>query len=109
MNLKGDIMPQAIMPATPRSDGGRRSDLSAPAHDRQDFAAGTRGFTKPEVAELSAAAICNMSADELSAVVRAADVALFAERVTGHLEYYDRRALERLAFLARRTVRNQGY
>lgn len=68
-----------------------------------------RGFTKPGVAELSIAEIRRMSTEELAAAIRAAQVPLLQETVIGRLKYYDRTTLEQLVFLARRTVRNQGY
>jgi hypothetical protein len=50
-----------------------------------------------------------MSCEELVDAIHAADVPLFQGSVLGHLGFYDRRTLEQLLFLARRTVRNQGY
>ena len=66
-------------------------------------------FAKAHVAELSMAEIHAMSAQELATVIRSADIPLLRESVLGHLGYYDRVTRERLAFLARHTVRNQGY
>ncbi len=63
-------------------------------------------FTKSAVADLTAEEIRAMSSEELTAVIRAADVPLFREHVTGHLRFLDRATLEPLAFLARRTIRN---
>jgi hypothetical protein len=65
--------------------------------------------TKVDIANLSLADIRQMRSDELVEMIRFADVPLFRGSAIEHLPYSDRATLERLAFLARRTVRNQGY
>lgn len=69
----------------------------------------TAGYTKGLVAEMSMTDIHRLSNDKLVALILAAEVPLFRKDVNDHLPYYDRTTLEQLAFLARRTVRNQGY
>lgn len=64
--------------------------------------------TKASIAELSQDEIHQMGREELIAVIRLADVPLFRNRTNEHLPGLDRPTLERLAFLAQWTVRNQG-
>ncbi len=66
-------------------------------------------MTKADIAELSLSDIRRMNSEELIAVIRLAEVPLFGESVVEHLTYSDRATLEKLMFLARRTVQNQGY
>lgn len=66
-------------------------------------------FTKAAVAELSPAQIGRLTGEELIHVVLAVRIPFLQDDVSDHLRYLDRPALERLAYLARRTCRNQGY
>ncbi|MEX1230237.1 MAG: hypothetical protein WEB58_08360 [Planctomycetaceae bacterium] len=67
-------------------------------------------WDKYAVAELSADRIDHMTCDELVQAVRAAEFpALFRTDLDRHLDFLDRGALKRLAFLARQCCRNQGY
>jgi hypothetical protein len=67
------------------------------------------GFDKPAVAGLAIGIISKMSADELISVIDGADLPLINNRNRQRLKYLDRPSLERLAQLARRCCRNQGY
>ena len=85
---------------------------SKPSHEQRPAAAAARPErvrTKAEIAFLSLAQIRRMSREELIAVIRIAAVPLFRGSVVEHLPYSDRDTLEKLVFLARRTVENQGY
>lgn len=64
---------------------------------------------KSEIARLSHAEIRQMDREALIQVIRSAQVPLFCEHVIDHLRFSDRADLEKVAFLARRTVQNQGY
>lgn len=55
---------------------------------------------------MSTAEICELSRDKLISLIGVADIPLLRGE-TEHLRYADREILERLAFLAQRTVRNQ--
>ena len=63
--------------------------------------------TTHEIAMLPQRDIRRMSREDLVALIRLADVPLFRDRVNEHLPVLDRLTLERLAFLAQRTIRNQ--
>ena len=63
-------------------------------------------YTPSEIAQMSIAEVRDLSREELIALIRAADIPLLRGE-TEHLRYTDRETLERLAFLAQRTVRNQ--
>ena len=65
--------------------------------------------TKADIADLSLGQIRQMTREELITVINVADVPLLRGSVIEHLPYSDRDTLEKLAFLARRTVKNQGY
>ncbi len=77
---------------------------NAPVSPRPDLVR-----TMASIAELSQDEIHQMSREELIAVIRLADVPLFRHRTNEHLPGLDRPTLERLAFLAQWTVRNQGH
>lgn len=65
---------------------------------------------KSVVAELSESAIDNMTCDELVRVIRAAALTYALHSNFDHrLPYYDRATLRRMAYLARRCCRNQGF
>jgi len=64
---------------------------------------------KRGIAELSSLQIAEMSRHELIDVVRSAQMELLHRDITDHVELYDRETLKRLAHLARRCCRNQGY
>jgi hypothetical protein len=68
-----------------------------------------QGFDKPAVAGLTIGIISKMSRDELIRVIDGADLPLIDSRNRQRLRYLDRPSLQRLAQLARRCCRNQGY
>jgi hypothetical protein len=72
-------------------------------------ASGEAGFDKPAVASLGLGTISRMSCEELVRVIQGADLPLINRRNRQRLIHLDRTALERLAHLARRCCRNQGY
>jgi hypothetical protein len=72
-------------------------------------ASGEVGFDKPAVASLGIGTISRMSCEELVRVIQGADLPLINRRNRQRLIYLDRTALQRLAHLARRCCRNQGY
>lgn len=94
-------------------------EFAAPPHTDQrdsstDLATSTRRrYHKSEIASLSMHEIADLSREELIAVVRSVPVAFVrtqdAGRLTDRLEFLNRKTLERLAFIARRCCRNQGY
>ena len=59
------------------------------------------------IADLSAIEISQMIGDELARVIRAARLLQLTCGNEEHLEYYDRRTLERLVYLARQCCRNR--
>jgi hypothetical protein len=67
------------------------------------------GFDKPAVAGLAIGMISTMSREELIRVIDGADLPLINSRNRQRLKYLDRPSLQRLAQLARRCCRNQGY
>jgi hypothetical protein len=70
---------------------------------------GQGGFDKPAVASLAIGAISNMSREELIRVIHGADLPLINSRNRHRLRFLDKNSLQRLAHLARRCCRNQGY
>jgi hypothetical protein len=80
--------------------GPRVGDLSEPLE---------LGFDKPAVAGLAVGMISEMGREELIRVIHGADLPLINSRNRHRLQYLDRSSLERLAQLARRCCRNQGY
>ena len=68
-----------------------------------------QGFDKPAVAGLAIGMISKMSREELIRVIDGADLPLINSRNRQRLKYLDRPSLQRLAQLARRCCRNQGY
>ena len=64
---------------------------------------------KPLIAELSNTAIEQMTSDELRHVIAASEHPWTGRRLERRLAYCDRETLLRLAYLARRCCRNQGY
>jgi hypothetical protein len=68
-----------------------------------------RTFSKAAIAELSPAEIRRMTHEELVRAIRTAQMSFLRNDELEHLQYLDRLTLERLAYLARRTCRNQGY
>ena len=64
---------------------------------------------KSVVAAIPYAAITAMTREELIRVIEAADLSVLGPRVSDHLPYLERKILERLAHLARRCCRNQGF
>lgn len=70
---------------------------------------GLQALEKSDVGELSAAAISNMTCDELVRVIRVASPpALLGPDLEKRLPFYDHAVLARLAHLARRCCRNRG-
>jgi hypothetical protein len=104
-----NIMPPILRDTTSSKRYRELGTIDTPVRGRKARVTDTPDFTKAEVAGLSIKDIQRMSRNELTAAIRAADVALFRDDVAERLEYLDRSTLEQLAFLARRTVRNQGY
>ncbi len=68
-----------------------------------------RPLDKSTVAEIPSGLISRMSREELIRVIQAAELPLLNARTRERLPYLDRMVLERLAHLARRCCRNQGY
>jgi hypothetical protein len=64
---------------------------------------------KSMIAELPASQISRMSCMELIRVIQGSALPLMRPEIQSHLEFYDRKTLERLAYLARRCCRNQGF
>lgn len=65
---------------------------------------------KSSVAELSGAVLAEMTPKELITVIQAADFPGFADsNINRHPDQYDRQTLLRLANIARRSCRYQGY
>jgi hypothetical protein len=64
---------------------------------------------KPAVAELSNEAIEEMTPEELRRLIAASEHPWAGQRLERRLAFCDRDMLVRLAFLARRCCRNQGY
>jgi hypothetical protein len=64
---------------------------------------------KSVVAGIPYAAIAAMTREELVRVIEAADLPVLGPRASDRLPYLKRTILERLAHLARRCCRNQGY
>ena len=64
---------------------------------------------KATVASLSPPEISQMTCAALVRVIRSAGLPFVRSDIDGRLEGYDRPTLERLAYLARRCCRNQGY
>jgi len=64
---------------------------------------------KSDIAELSAAAINNMTCDELVRMIRVSNLpTLLRSDIDQHLPFYDHTALTRLAHLAQRCCRSHG-
>jgi hypothetical protein len=104
-------MPHTLLERTRPNVNGCRGEARPAAREpqRDNRASDPPAFTKPEVASLSPTDIRRLSSDELMAAVHAAAVPLFRADAIDRLQYCDRPTLERIVFLARRTVRNQGY
>jgi hypothetical protein len=68
-----------------------------------------RRFDKPSVAKLAIGKIAEMSREELVRVIDGSDLPLINSSTRQRLRYLDRSTLQRLAQLARRCCRNQGY
>jgi hypothetical protein len=64
---------------------------------------------KSMIAALPALAIQRMDCDELVRLIEATDLPMIRGERSRHLMNMDRNALLRLAYLARRCCRNQGY
>lgn len=78
-------------------------------HSADDRFESSRPWKKAEIAELSASDVSELSADDLKDVVRMVNTSLPQPLIERRIAGLDRPALERLAFLARRCCRSQGY
>lgn len=83
------------------SPQGRRAEHWSRREDRR--------FDKPSVAGLAIGMIAEMSREELIRVIDGSDLPLINSSNRQRLRYLDRATLQRLAQLARRCCRNQGY
>jgi hypothetical protein len=86
--------PHMVAPTTKREERDRRTE-SVPS--------------KATIASLSQSDISQMTCEELVHAIRGARMTLLRSDIDEHLGCYDRTTLERLAHLARRCCRNQGY
>jgi|HubBroStandDraft_5_1064220.scaffolds.fasta_scaffold461969_2 hypothetical protein len=66
-------------------------------------------FDKPSVAGLATSRIAEMSREDLICVIDGSDLPLINSSNRQRLRYLDRDSLQKLAQLARRCCRNQGY
>jgi hypothetical protein len=66
-------------------------------------------FDKPSVAGLATGRIAEMSREDLICVIDGSDLPLINSSNRQRLRYLDRDSLQKLAQLARRCCRNQGY
>ena len=83
--------------------------LPAPLKSRSEATDG-HPHDKSEIAELTGIEIGRMTCSELVGLIRAAELpASLRPGLDRRLEFLDREQLSRLAFLARRCCRNQGY
>jgi hypothetical protein len=64
---------------------------------------------KAAIAEIPTGLFSQMSREELIRVIRASELPLVDARTLERFQYLDRATLQRLAHLARRCCRNQGY
>jgi len=64
---------------------------------------------KASIATLTQDEISRMTCAELVRVIRGAGMPLMRTEIDKRLDCFDRTTLERLAYLARRCCRNQGY
>ena len=83
----------------------RSQDLHSEQHNGSD----TAPLDKPMIAELSNDAIEAMTSDELRQLIEASEHPWRGNRLHRRLQFCDRDTLVRLAYLARRCCRNQGY
>jgi hypothetical protein len=74
-----------------------------------DVATMEEPFEKSSVAQLLCDQIDRMDRRKLIAVIRAAKMPLIRADIDSGLEFCDRDTLQRLAYLGRRSCRNQGY
>ncbi|MEX0726134.1 MAG: hypothetical protein WEB58_00910 [Planctomycetaceae bacterium] len=66
-------------------------------------------FSKGQVASLNPREISGMDCSELIAAIKSTELPLLTEEQLCRLTFQDRETLERLLYLARKCVRNQGY
>ncbi|MDA0833511.1 MAG: hypothetical protein O2955_13790 [Planctomycetota bacterium] len=66
-------------------------------------------FSKAQVASLNSADIAHMDCTELIAAIKSTELPLLTDEQLARLTFQDRDTLERLLYLARKCVRNQGY
>ena len=86
-----------------------RSPRSQDLHSEQRDGLDTAPLDKPMIAELSNDAIDAMTSEELRHLIRASEHPWRGNRLDRRLQFCDRDTLIRLAYLARRCCRNQGY
>lgn len=72
-----------------------------------------RHYHKSEIAALSLCDITELPREDLIAIIKSVPTAFAqtqeADRLSERLDFLNRKTLERLAFIARRCCRNQGY
>jgi hypothetical protein len=88
---------------------GWQPDLDLPASGGRNELAAEFRFEKSTVAALTRDQIDQMESDDLIQVVRAVSMPFFRTVAEHRLKLLDVLTLRRLAYLARRTCRNQGY
>ncbi len=84
-------------------DRGRSGTASTPVMVRRS------SLSKADVAELTVSEISDLPVENLACAVQTAELRFLQGNRPTRLESLSRDALERLAFLARRCCRNQGY
>lgn len=89
-----DVMPRTLTPTAAEFQSATDMELS---------------FDKSAIAALTTTELGAMSCQELATVVEAADVPMLSSQTRQRLSLMDRATLERLAHLARRCCRHQGY
>lgn len=66
-------------------------------------------YSKGQVAALNTREIADMDCTDLIAAIKSTELPLLTEEQLARLTFQDRETLERLLYLARKCVRNQGY
>lgn len=84
----------------PTRPNGNHEAAKLPDSDRLD---------KSDIAKLSQVEIRQMSSADLIGLILVADIPMLRDYVAGHVWYSDRADLEKVAFLAQRTIQHQGY
>ena len=83
------------------------SSISAPPSEVASI--GQELFEKSEIAALTRQQIDEMNQEQLIRVIRGANMPLIRANVDQQLDFREFDILRRLAYLARRCCRNQGY